>query len=63
LALPNDTTFGMPLFYNATTLKQGGVAPPTTNWDQPWSWEQWTEAGKKLTQNDGSASARYGTQP
>ena len=60
LALPNDTTFGMPLFYDAPMLKQAGVTPPPTNWDQPWSWQQWTEAGKKLTKNYGSTSATYG---
>lgn len=60
LGLPNDTTFGMPLFYNAAKLKQAGVDPPPTDWKQPWSWEQWVEAGKKMTTNYGTKDAYYG---
>lgn len=61
MALPNDTTFGMPLYYNVSMLKKAGVQPPPTNWDAPWVWQQYVAAGKKMTSNYGWPSAVYGT--
>ena len=60
LAVPNDTTFGMPLYYNVGAFKQAGIEAPPTNWDQPWSWEQWVEAAKKMTKSYGEQGAHYG---
>jgi multiple sugar transport system substrate-binding protein len=62
LGLPNDTTFGMPLFYDVPLLQKAGVQPPPTNWDQPWSWQQWIDAGHKMTKDYGSQSGTYGVE-
>lgn len=61
MGIPNDTTFGMPLYYSVPMLKKAGVEPPPTNWDQPWTWQQFTDAGKKMTTSYGSSAAVYGT--
>lgn len=60
LGLPNDTTFGMPLFYDAALLQKAGVTPPPQDWTNPWSWAEFVDAGKKLTSDYGAPTAHYG---
>lgn len=60
LGLPNDTTFGMPLFYDVDLLQQSGIARPPTDWMNPWSWAQFTDAAQKLTRAYGAPNATYG---
>ncbi|MCL4508688.1 MAG: extracellular solute-binding protein [Chloroflexi bacterium] len=60
MGLPNDTTYGWPLFYDSDLLRQAGIQPPPPDWDHPWAWEQFVEAGKKLTKDYGSVNGNYG---
>ena len=60
LGLPNDTTFGMPLFYDVDLLQQSGIALPPTDWMNPLSWAQFTDAAQKLTRAYGAPNATYG---
>ncbi|MCL4546103.1 MAG: sugar ABC transporter substrate-binding protein [Chloroflexi bacterium] len=63
LGLPNDTTFGMPLIYNASMLQKAGITtPPGQDWSNPWTWAQMVEAAKKMTTNYGAPTATYGLE-
>jgi multiple sugar transport system substrate-binding protein len=37
------------LYYNADLLEKAGVAPPSTDPDQAWTWEEFIEIGRRLT--------------
>jgi len=60
LGLPLLSTFGMPLFYDKDLLTKAGVDAPPVDWDKPWTYQQWVDAGKKLTTNYGAPVATYG---
>jgi multiple sugar transport system substrate-binding protein len=44
------------MFYNVDLLKKAGVTPPSSDPSQRWTWEQTTEAAKKVQ----SAGAQWG---
>ncbi|MBX6770920.1 MAG: extracellular solute-binding protein [Chloroflexi bacterium] len=60
MGMPLLTTFGTPLFYNANLFQQANIDPPPVDWKSPWSWEQFVEAGKKLTKDYGTPTGTYG---
>jgi multiple sugar transport system substrate-binding protein len=60
LGLPNDTTYGMPLYYDADMLQKAGITPPGVDWTKPWSWAEMVDAAKKMTTNYGAPTATYG---
>ena len=56
-AMPKDVS-AFPIFYNVDLFKAAGVTPPTE--DDPWDWNDFLEAAKKLTSGEG-ADKIYGT--
>lgn len=56
-ALPKDVS-AFPIFYNVDLFKAAGVTPPTA--EEPWDWNDFLEAAKKLTTGDGDDKV-YGT--
>jgi multiple sugar transport system substrate-binding protein len=56
-ALPKDVSV-FPVFYNVDLFKAAGVTPPTI--DNPWDWNDYLEAAKKLTTGEGDNKI-YGT--
>lgn len=60
MGLPNDTTFGMPMFYDVDLFQKAGVTAPPQDWAKPWTWDEFVAAGHKLTQNYGAPVAVYG---
>lgn len=56
-ALPKDVS-AFPIFYNVDLFEQAGVTPPTA--DDPWDWDDFLEAAKKLTSGEGDEKI-YGT--
>jgi multiple sugar transport system substrate-binding protein len=61
LGLPNDTTYGMPLYYNADMLQKAGItSPPPVDWSKPWAWSDMIKAAHSLTKDYGAPTATYG---
>lgn len=56
-ALPKDVS-AFPIFYNVDLFEAAGVTPPTA--DDPWDWNDFLEAAKKLTSGEGDDKV-YGT--
>jgi multiple sugar transport system substrate-binding protein len=56
-ALPKDVSV-FPVFYNVDLFKTAGVTPPIA--DDPWDWNDYLEAAKKLTTGEGDEKI-YGT--
>jgi multiple sugar transport system substrate-binding protein len=56
-AFPKDVS-AFPIFYNVDLFKQASVTPPTA--DDPWDWNDFIEAAKKLTSGEGDSKI-YGT--
>ncbi len=56
-ALPKDIS-AFPIFYNVELFKAAGVEAPTA--DDPWDWNDFVEAAKKLTSGEGDEKI-YGT--
>ena len=56
-ALPKDVSV-FPVFYNVDLFNAAGVTPPTA--DNPWDWNDYLEAAKKLTTGEGDEKV-YGT--
>ncbi len=56
-ALPKDVS-AFPVFYNVDLFKNAGITPPTA--DNPWDWNDYLEAAKKLTSGEGDNKI-YGT--
>jgi multiple sugar transport system substrate-binding protein len=56
-AMPKDIS-AFPVFYNKDLFKAAGVTPPTQ--DDPWDWNDYLEAAKKLTTGEGDNKI-YGT--
>jgi len=56
-ALPKDVSV-FPIFYNVDLFQAAGVTPPTQ--EDPWDWNDFLEAAKKLTTGDGDEKV-YGT--
>lgn len=56
-ALPKDVS-AFPIFYNVDLFKAAEITPPTQ--EEPWDWNDFLEAAKKLTQGEGDEKV-YGT--
>lgn len=56
-ALPKDVS-AFPIFYNVDLFEAAGVTAPTA--EDPWDWNDFLEAAKKLTTGDGDDKV-YGT--
>jgi multiple sugar transport system substrate-binding protein len=42
------------LFYNKKLFAQGGVKPPPTRWEEPWTFAEFLDTASALTKRDGS---------
>lgn len=60
LGMPLLTTFGTPMFYDKDLFQKAGVDNPPVDWGDPWTWDQFVEAGKKLTKDYGTPTGTYG---
>ena len=56
-AMPKDIS-AFPVFYNKDLFEAAGITPPTQ--DDPWDWNDYLEAAKKLTTGEGDDKI-YGT--
>lgn len=56
-AMPKDVS-AFPVFYNKDLFKAAGITAPTA--EQPWDWNDYLEAAKKLTSGEGDEKI-YGT--
>ncbi len=59
-AMPKDVS-AFPIFYNKDLFKAAGVTPPTA--DDPWDWNDFLEAAKKLTSGEGDNKIRDFIKP
>ena len=48
----NVTSTTVVLYYNKTMLQNAGINPPPESAANPWSWEQFVDAAKKLTKDN-----------
>lgn len=55
-ALPKDVS-AFPIVYNKDLFAQAGITPPTE--EDPWDWNDYREAAKKLTKDDVYGTAMY----
>ncbi|MFA9464385.1 MAG: sugar ABC transporter substrate-binding protein [Velocimicrobium sp.] len=55
-ALPKDVS-AFPVVYNKDLFDAAGITPPTE--ENPWDWNDYTEAAKKLTKGDVYGTALY----
>jgi multiple sugar transport system substrate-binding protein len=63
-ALPNFTSHGWFVLYNADLLAQAGLKPPPVDWeDRSWTWDAFVEYARKLTRNPGTPEVVFGTSP
>ncbi len=60
LGMPLLTTFGTPMFYNRDLFQKAGIDLPPVDWSDPWPWDKFVEAGKKLTKDYGTPTGSYG---
>ncbi len=59
-ALPEQWS-GNYLFYNTELFADGGVTPPPTRWENPWSFAEFLDTASALTKHNGSAApTRWG---
>jgi multiple sugar transport system substrate-binding protein len=63
-ALPNFTSHGWFVVYNASMLAQAGLKPPPVDWeDRSWTWDVFLDYARKLTKNIGTPEVIFGTSP
>jgi multiple sugar transport system substrate-binding protein len=60
MGMPLLTTFGTPMFYDKDLFQKAGISVPSVDWSDPLTWDQFVEAGKKLTQGYGTPTGTYG---
>ncbi|HXI17385.1 MAG TPA: extracellular solute-binding protein [Chloroflexota bacterium] len=49
------------LYYNTATFKEAGVRDPSEDWNKPWTWDEFTDALKRVTTRGPSGEPdRYG---
>src|SRR5262245_44197352 len=48
-------------YYNTALFRENGVPEPSDDWGKPWSWDQFTDALKRVAKRDaGGEAERYG---
>jgi multiple sugar transport system substrate-binding protein len=47
------------IYYNKDLFEKAGLTPPSSVWDQSWTWEEMADYARKLTQGEG-ATKQYG---
>ena len=63
-ALPNFTSHGWFVLYNAELLAQAGLRPPPVDWeDRTWTWDVFLDYARRLTRNAGTPDVVFGTSP
>jgi multiple sugar transport system substrate-binding protein len=48
------------LYFRPDLLQAAGVEPPTTDPAKAWTWQQFQDAGRKLTKSDGGKVSQWG---
>ncbi len=51
----------MALIYNSNLLNAAGLKPPSQDWKNPWTWDDYREYAAKLTVKQGNSYQRVGT--
>lgn len=52
------------LYYNKEMLKDAGITPPSNDASNPWTWDEYVEASRKLTKDaQGKTSMEHGFDP
>lgn len=51
----------MALVYNSNLLNAAGVKPPSQDWKNPWTWDDYRDYAAKLTVKQGNTYQRAGT--
>jgi multiple sugar transport system substrate-binding protein len=47
-------------FYNRALFKQAGVAEPPTDWNKAWTWDEFRDVLRRLTQKSGTTTTQVG---
>jgi ABC-type glycerol-3-phosphate transport system substrate-binding protein len=48
------------IFYNRALFKQAGVAEPPTDWNKAWTWDEFRNVLRRLTQKNGTTTTQVG---
>jgi multiple sugar transport system substrate-binding protein len=48
------------IYYRPDLLQAAGIDAPSTDPAKAWTWQQWLDAGRKLTKKDGDKVSQYG---